>query len=349
LFRPILRRAALGLVAICAVSAGLILPAQRAAAQDSCVQDDSGQYICRWTQLDNNDWPVNTTDPDCHNVCDWYLHGNCQYLWYSNNVSNSSGSIDFRGDMKRAIEAWNGRPYCSPTFYDCNCGSAFLTITAADLSASNPGVCGLGWVTSAWDAGGQAGDNHIVSAEAEYNEKPPAQWTQGDVSYRHCDAIGVSIHEVGHAMGEGHSSYRADIMCSIPGADPTDPNQGCQDVTAIDADADSMLNAVYGPYHDNSNGNCGGCQMACPQTSGISQTSTGTDPATMVNQFVWTVCGTAFALPDVSGYWAKTWDLLQGVSTPDLPEEITGSSCWPWFAQKQLVPWINCEAGVDVP
>ena len=331
------------MAAVCAISASLVLPAQRAAAQDSCLQDNGGQYICRWTQLETT-WPA-ISDPDCHDQCAYYLHGNCQYYWYSNGVTNSSDGVDYRGDMARAIEAWNGRPYCSPTFYDCKCNSAFLTIGAADLSGdpATAHACGVGSVTTAWQAGGQQYDNHIVSATAKYNTKAPVPWSQGEVSYAHCDAIGTSLHEVGHAMSEGHSSYRADIMCSIPGT--SDPNQACEDNTAIDSDADAMLNTVYGPYHNNSSHNCGGCQMACPQTSGITQASTGVDPAATVNQVVWNVCGTAFALPDVSGYWAKTWDLLQGVSTPNLPQDISGSACFPYFAQKQLVPWIVCVTG----
>jgi len=344
-----LRRRLAVLAAAVVVAAGAIglLPAQHAAAQDSCQPDDAGRgWICQWSQLDNNNWPDQSSTPDCGQTCDWYLHGNCQYYYYSDQVNFSTNSVDFRGDIERAVRAWSGRPYCSPTFYNCKCGSAFLTLASTSLSGADAGYCGVGWTTTAWEANNQQGDNHVVGAEAEYNTTASDPWFDGppsDYSGMYCDAIMTSLHEVGHTMTESHSSYPDDIMCA--GA-----NVGCKDVNAIDADADSMLNAVYGPYHNANNGGgsggCGGCNMACPQTTGVT-TSTGTDPATTVNATIWTVCGTAFALPDVSGYWAKTWDIFQGVSTPNIPADLTTSPCWQYYLTHQLVAWITCSTGVN--
>jgi hypothetical protein len=354
--RRLRHRLAVLIAAVLAAGGAIgLLPAQHAAAQDSCQQDDAGAgWICQWSQIDNGNWPESQqSDPDCHSTCDYYLHGNCQSYYYADNVSLSRPGVDFRGDIERAVRNWSGRPYCSPFFYNCNCGNAFMTLNDATLVGAEAGYCGVGDVTSAWDAGGQQYDNHVVASHAEYNDQPidgsgdNIPWYDGKPdSYngQYCDAIMTSVHEVGHAMTEGHSSYPDDVMCASP------PGQlNCHDVTQIDADANNMLNAVYGPYHNNSTSgsggpNCNGCEMACPQTTGVT-TSTGTDPTASVNQTLWTICGTVFNLPDTSGYWAKAWDIFQGVSVPNLPQDITQNPCSGYFAQKQLVPWINCETG----
>lgn len=209
--------------------------------------------------MQNNDWPNETGDPDCHSYCAYYLHGSGPQTYsYSNQVNNNGSSVNFNGDMARAIHDWSGQPYNSPWFYDCQCSSGqLMTVTVGPVGN---GLCGQGTVTTAWQAYGATNDNHIVSSMAEYATDSGDPWFDGPppdtFSGSYCDAQSTAYHEVGHAFGEGHSTYASDVMY-----------YGGGDTAAIDADAQSMLNAIYGPYQGgNGSGggtSCGSCQVVC--------------------------------------------------------------------------------------
>lgn len=337
-------RLALSLVAVFVATGSIVgLPAQRAAAQESCAQDDRGQYICRWTQLDNNNWPA-ISDPDCHGYYAYWLHGQCSSTYYyADQINWSVGGIDVHGDMQRAVKAWSGQPYCSPFIYPCNCGSSTINLRAFDMSADGAGICGEGAVTTAWQAYGSSSqyDNHVVSAWAGYNTNSGYPWSDGPPSQSgtYCDAIGIALHEMGHVMTEGHSSYLNDLMCA--------GTANCKFVESIDGDAQNMLAAVYGTYHNanssGGSGGCGGCQMACAQTTSVTGADTTIDPTVTINQTLWTVCGTAFALPEASGYYAKAWDLYYGLPSPNPASLLTRPQCMTYFTTKQLVAWLQCE------
>jgi hypothetical protein len=202
------------MASVASASPALLAPLP-VAAQESCVPDDAGKWICRWTQLDNNDWPNSTTDPDCHAYCAFYISG--QRYSYSDHVPMVVYGVDFERDMATAAGDWSGQPYNSPWFGNCNCptGSAFLTLGQTDVKGG--GACGVGWVRTAWQAQNVTNDNHVVSAEADFATNAGVPWFDGPPSPsfaggHYCDALSVAYHEVGHAFGEGHSSVVPDVM-----------------------------------------------------------------------------------------------------------------------------------------
>lgn len=320
-----------------------------ASAQENCIHNSDGSYTCRYTQLHNNNWPSSSNDPDCHDECVWYLHGsgsqNYPYLDLIN-VMNTPG-VDFHGWMQRGVYDWSGLPYNSPSFYNCGCSNGQQFLSVGNLSYPYPNsnttdttTCGVGKPTSAWEAGGQQYDNHIVSSYADYNDQYSGRWVDqafpadGQI---HCSAAYTAYHEVGHAFGEGHSSVATDVMYS-PAA-----------TTTIDGDAQQLLANLYGSNSPSSSsggsGGCGNrCEMACPQ---ISET-TAADGLQTINSAVWTICGTSYTLPYVWGYYVKLWDSYQGVPLPTESGLLiligAGGTCYPYFQSKQLLPWLNCVA-----
>jgi len=272
------------LLAAILASAGVVLaPAQPVAAQRSCFQDDPGKgangtnWECQWTQLDNS-WPQNNY-PSC-SPCTAYRRN--LTLSASINQSNTN-QITFHDDMANAVYNWSGQTYNSPWFNDCKCGSAFLNINATHQGA---GVCGEGGVTT-------DSNNAIVGAYANYNID--TTYVDSPNSAGKCDARSVAVHEVGHAFTEGHSSYPSDVMNW----------QDCQCIT-VDQDAQSMLNAVYGPENSSSssssNGSgCGNCQVA----PGVGGVGVAVDCGTII---VRTACDT----PDLFAFYSKAWYLSMG-------------------------------------
>jgi len=342
-----------------------IKPLTVSADMSGCVQSN-GSYTCRYTQLQNNGWPQSTSDPDCHDQCAWYLHGsssspNPQTYGYRDaiTVMNTQG-VDFKGWMVGASDAWSGQPFNSPSFYNCECGSGeFLTL--GNLQQYYPGTttwnttsCGFGGVTTAWEAGGQTYDNHIVSSFADYNDQyPMSQWVDETLpadGQKHCSAAYTAYHEVGHGFGEGHasSSPKSEVMFHAMwnGQDTGSSTD------KIDGDAQQLLSNLYGAYTNSSNnggsGGCNGCQMACPQVQSI----TTADGIQTVNQALWTVCGESYTLPYAWGYYAKMWDILQSAEQPpNVPTPTVmgiyglafGNGCATYFQYKQLVAWLNCQ------
>jgi hypothetical protein len=309
------------LLAAILASAGAVAltPARPVAAQQSCFQDDAGKgpngtnWECQWTQLENS-WPDNNY-PSC-SPCVAYR----RYLTLNASINQSNANhVAFHDDMANAVYSWSGQPYNSPWFNDCKCGSAFLNINAAHYGA---GICGEGGVTYDSNNG-----NAIVGAFANYNID--ATFVDSPNSAGTCDARSVAVHEVGHAFAEGHSSYPSDVMNW----------KDCQCAT-IDQDAQSMLNAVYGPENSSSSGSsrggCGSCQVAPDGGgSGVGCTTVG----------VQTICGT----PDLAAYYWKAWYLSQGAGdlVPADPQTnpvmlITPDHCLTHYYSKQYVAWLQC-------
>ena len=322
-----------------------------------CVHNSNGTYgACRYTQLENNAYPQYSSDPDCHQYCAWYLHGSgSQNYPYADliNVMSYPG-VDFHKWMNSAVYAWSGLPYSQPIFYNCGCSSGqFLTV--GNLQRNNPDgsvnttACGFGDVTTAWEAGGQSGDNHVTSSYADYNDQYSSQWADTDNppnSGKYCSASQTAYHEVGHAFGEGHSTADpSEIMYTNPSNYTGGANFG-----TVDDDAQQLMADLYGAYDNTSNSNnpsnCRGCQMACPQIS----EGVAADGITTINSALWTVCGTSYTLPDVWGYYAKLWDMYQGsawvpsVSVPYVISLVSPASCNSFFDSHQLVLWLECVA-----
>lgn len=310
------------LLATVLASAGAVAlaPAHPVAAQQSCFQDDPGKgangtnWECQWTQLENS-WPDNNF-PSC-SPCVAYR----RYLTLNASINQSNvNHVAYHDDMANAVYSWSGQTYNSPWFNDCKCGSAFLNINATHQGA---GVCGEGGVS--YDANN---GNTIVGAVANYNLD--ATYVDSPNSAGTCDARSTAVHEVGHAFTEGHSSYPSDVM----------DWQDCMCAT-IDQDAQSMLNAVYGPQNSSSSsssggGGCGGCQVAPGDGGpGVGCTTLG----------VQTICGT----PDLAAYYWKAWYLSQGAGdlVPADPQTnpvmlITPDHCLIYYYSKQYVAWLQC-------
>ena len=310
------------LVAAVVAATGAIgwLPAQHALATESCQNVGSGAadsngspYQCRYTQLDNTDWPNQTTDPDCHGNCAWFLHGNGpqSYTYSDQGLTISANGVNFRNDMENAVNQWSGEPYNSPWFSNCNCGSGFMTITQGNTGG---GACGLGWTVTAWQAYNQTNDNHIVSSTAEYASDFSGPWYDGtppsNFSGQWCDAAFTALHEVGHAFGEGHSSVNGDVMYWNGGT-----------TTQIDGDATELLLQLYGAYQ-NSNGGCGGCQWSC------------TAPAAHL------LCSAL----GIAGYYQKAWQLAHGLTVPNAVLLATPppSPCLVWWYSDSFLNWLTC-------
>jgi hypothetical protein len=347
-----LRRHSLSMVvALCmAVATVGMMPASQAMANQSCSQAPDSSYTgngtpwdCNWTQINNNNWPANSQSPDCGNQCSWYVggygHGGCTWYSWTDNVTYSVSGIDFNGAADRAIKGWSALPYCSPGWVKCQgCSGDMLTVQ--DANEADPNACGMGWTVTAWQNGGQQYDNHIVSSTLEYNNSSSGTWSPGppDQTGIWCDVIHIALHEGGHAMGEGHSTIN---------------NQGTMYwggnvQESIDGDAEAMLNSVYGPYHNNGGagggGGCNGCSMACPQAPSLTTAATSSvDPTATVNQTLWVACGTSG--PYINGYYAKIWDLSQGVALPNAAwyvMQAENRACLFYLTREQLMPWIHC-------
>jgi len=333
-----------------------------ASANEGCVQNTDGSWSCRYTQLDNGNFPGNSSDPDCHQYCAWYqrVSGKSpEYYPYLDlvTVMNVPG-VDFHGWMRSAVQAWSGLPYNSPFFYNCNCSNGQQFLTLGNLQFNYPGTtqtdttdCGVGNATTAWQAYGSTNDNHVVSAYADYNDQFSGEWVddqfRADGNYQ-CSAAQTAYHELGHAFGEGHATADlSEIMYSSNGhsGDATDK---------VDGDAQQLLDLLYGAYDNSDNnggsGGCNNCQMACPQI----QTGLAADGIQTVNAALWTTCGTGYGLPYAWGYYAKLWDMAQGAAqVPGVPSpptaadltrvvEETAPLCWDDFTSRQLTAWLQC-------
>jgi hypothetical protein len=322
-------RHAVMLVATFLTTAGAmaLTPAHPVAAQDSCIDDGANQgtngtnWICRWTQMDNN-FPYAGSNPDCGAYCAYYLHGSGPQIYnYSDQVTVSANGVNFHSDVQTAVHDWSGQPYRSPWFSNCNCGNGFMTVNDGP---TQPNACGVGGVTTAWQAYGATNDNHIVSAVLTFTtnnvnwfDGPPPSTFSGD----YCDAQSTAYHEAGHAFSEGHSSYAGDVMY-----------WGGSDNTTIDGDAQNMLDAVYGPYNGQGSGTCSSCQTLCPpQSQGV-----------RVGGTVYYV-PTPFCAP-LYGYLSKAWDLSQGVPHPNPVDYATPppSGCLTYWYGDQFENWVVC-------
>ena len=324
------RRLAVMLAAVLAtITAVALAAAHPVAAQESCVPDNAGKWTCRWTQLDNNDWPNSTTDPDCHAYCDFYISS--QRYNYSDHVPMWVYGVDFEKDMATAAADWSGQPYNSPWFGNCNCptGGAFLTLGQSP-GGNNGMTCGTGWVRTAWQVQNVTNDNHIVSAEADFSTDSKGTFGDGPApptfSGFYCDAISTAYHEVGHAFGEGHSSVIADIMY------PT-----ISDNRTIDGDAQELLRTLYGAHTPNTPNvpipACGPCRFPAT-TAPASQVCSPPAPASVAECIAY-------------NYLAKAWDLAHAGPVVD-PVPIAGatpvaSGCLAVATDYQA--WVTCVLG----
>ena len=344
-----LRHISCGVIAILAALVGQlgVSGVMPAAAYDDCtwVGNSSGtngsDWTCDYTQLggSNNDWPGLVdqgagTFPRCYdnngNYCNWWPSPNGQpdNVPYLNTLSNDNRA-SFYDDARTAIGDWSGQPFNSPIFYDCHnnntCNKVSVTFKWADLG--NTGTCASGGPST------MSGDT-IVTAAVTLNSNSSVSWSDGYNNWGACDAQSTLYHEVGHVFAEGHSSNSNDVMYW----------RDCM-CTTIDKDAQSVLNAVYGkPSTDSSDSMACSCEyLACPQVPAV----TTANGVPTVNQTLWTVCGTGYALPYVWNYYAKAWNLAQGQAVPsasDVEQLAFPPPCTLYFTSKQLVLWLECVA-----
>jgi hypothetical protein len=302
------------LVGSLAVTAGLGLASPTpAAAYNDCqytpnTPTNGSPYTCRYTQISNNNWPVGSADPSCGNSCFWWPRapqsGGPISIPYSIQIGNSNRA-KFFDDAAAALYAWSGQPYNSPWTYDCHnnntCGNPSIVVRGGHYG--RPGgstlACGYSNVIN------YASDNGVFSTYSDYNIDEP--FAQGP-SAGSCDATTVIYHEVGHSFTEGHSSVDSDVMFWMGHS------------ATIDGDAQSYLNAMYGPYKSSghSGGGCPSCRSVC-----------GIENCVLAGQ-------------DLEGYLNKAWSLSQGTvpPVPDPVSMITPESC----PTTPYTIWINCTA-----
>jgi hypothetical protein len=189
--------------------------------------------------------------------------------------------------------------------------------------ASGQVTCGLTYI---WQVDSQ---NHIEQTTIMYNNNGQAPWWDGPPASGQsgCDAKATAFHEEGHVFGLGHSSVKADVMYWKGG-----------DVNTVSSNAQTGLNAIYGPYQGQNGSSdgagCGTCQI---------------DPGGSLPVPIPTCNGGALgACNKLEGYLAKAWDMSQGVPYPNPVSELIGADgCLQYFIAKDYTSWLNCQSGVS--
>jgi hypothetical protein len=210
-----------------------------------------------WTQADNGAWPQSAHGPDCGPCLKW-PNGEYEYRW-------SYGFGDdkvYHPAARAAVNEWSGQMYKSPMFSETghSCvNSSYENLCVRGNENLKSTYCGASHVS--WTTGNLIyyGWAELNSGRHDFHDGPPPAETGG------CDIRTVWYHEVGHAYGEGHSSVYTDLMCGyLDGSCRGFPEH-------VDADAQGMLKAVYGPVSGEST--CSDCPSApdspggCPTCS----------------------------------------------------------------------------------
>lgn len=228
--RRVVRRSLIGFMATLTVMAAQIgIGGTLAASASTAGGCDNG--TCRWTQLENGNWPDNSSDPSCSPCASWPVNGDgsVQNVYYFN-AWQGQGSM-FENETNWAANTWGNEPYESPTTEECNgCGTS-ITYNAQSM-ASN--LCGQTYLSYNVTQGGQAA---ITGATVYLNTNAADGYVDGPSDSRACDLRDTLLHETGHVFGEGHSSVNSDLMY------PATNN-----VESVDQDAEDMMAEVYGSY-----------------------------------------------------------------------------------------------------
>lgn len=185
-----------------------------------------------WSQDENQAWPENlTSDPNCGACVKWVANTGRTGTWVfeadptSNAAAHTAAAFGFA--------EWNAlsSKYSLPTFTECvptpvnDCipesGVGFVLVMPT--TPSDPRTCGT---------------------ETDYlngtgTVEATIQWNQANTN---CSLPHVFPHEIGHVLGEGHSSSPGDLMYQSAGA----PSYGSSTVT-IDSDSECFALTVYGP------------------------------------------------------------------------------------------------------
>jgi hypothetical protein len=185
-----------------------------------------------WTQIENGNWPVNSSNPSCSPCVKWPNY-------YSGNWSFGLSKYGFyHTQALSAMKEWNGQPYPSPVFSEgaSGCSSGSICVTARYIT---PGYCG--------EAQEAHSGNTIVYAWSylgiglHYIDGPVPPDTAG------CDVRQAYHHELGHNWAEGHSSKNYDLMY-WSGTKTA--------IEHVDSDSRHLLSAVYGSFNT---GPCAPC------------------------------------------------------------------------------------------
>ena len=210
-----------------------------------------------WTQLENGNWPENSSNPKCET-------GTSICVRWSTNCQNGYFEGYWHYDLVRpsywktaaisAIEEWSGQPFRSPVFTHTpnGCGLAATHICVSEKDAHDPTKCGVatelhydsGIIHNAW---AYANTTTIATFYDDGPNKPaPSGYT--------CPVHHLMLHELGHDWSEGHSALAAALMYS-----------GGNTTEQVDSYADAELNAVYGRVAYSGSGGTG-----CSSTSDTS-------------------------------------------------------------------------------
>lgn len=179
-----------------------------------------------WTQLDNHNWPADSSNPDCSPCVRWSTSGQNGYFIGTWGILITGASV-FHSRAQAAISEWSGQPYRSPSFNErSGCSSTNICIGARDLGDR---ACGVGSVEysgtlvyHAW--------TYLNTRKRFYDGRAPS-------GSGGCDLRATYHHEIGHNYAEGHSSVKTALMY---------PTQSPQE--HVDGPAQAMLNKVYGSF-----------------------------------------------------------------------------------------------------
>jgi len=298
----LLRRVVPAVMALCvsmgAVGIGTALPVS--AAMNCATTNNT--TTCNWTQIDNGNWPANSSDPNCNDTsgdstrgCQEWLQDCSQTLYYSNGWSSNRNYWMF-SVVNWAANTWNSVPQCTPSFHESESGNALVSYYSGHLGtySSTTAPCAETFVYSTNQGGVGAIDhvNIVANEDVGWYQSPPPN--DGHIN---CNMKSAQLHETGHSYGEGHSSVAGDLMY------PWDNN-----TTAIDQDAHAMLAAVYGTGAPA----CTSCQydlwLHLPDVhplSPVAYEQMVTTKALAAAQAALNAEGSAAAMVQDTAYWAR--------------------------------------------
>lgn len=193
-----------------------------------------------WTQLDNHNWPANSSNPNCGPCVRWPIGGTGAFyegVW----TYQVSGPSWVHTDAQAAIKEWSGQPYDDPTFTENggSCSGDDLCVTVVSTLPSS--WCGNTPISYYYSGN----DGTITHAIIELSTTASNGYVDGATTSG-CDMRDTLHHEAGHAYSEGHSAVKTDLMY-------TNNNN----VEHVDGDSQAELAAVYGPEGGTGGGGSG--------------------------------------------------------------------------------------------